>query len=227
LALNVDGTPTTPGAASVTIAAGNRNLEALIARSIVGGLDLGKAARTDVRDSIVDGTGDQALSAETAVLKGCTLFGPVEVEVMELAENCIFTDDATAKRRQQGCVRFSYVGEAAQLPRLYRCQPQWAARQAVEAALLVDPHLGAIKKSQIRAQVAARVKPLFTETAYGRAAYGQLHRLCADEIAQGADDESEMGVLHFLQQPQREVNLRASLDEYLRAGLEAGIFFVT
>ena len=30
-----------------------------------------------------------------------------------------------------------------------------------------------------------------------------------------------------LQQPQREANLRASLDEYLRFGLEAGLIFST
>jgi len=30
-----------------------------------------------------------------------------------------------------------------------------------------------------------------------------------------------------LKQPQRESNLRIALDEYLRFGLEAGIFFVT
>jgi hypothetical protein len=30
-----------------------------------------------------------------------------------------------------------------------------------------------------------------------------------------------------LKQPQREGNLRIALDEYLRFGLEAGIFFVT
>jgi hypothetical protein len=43
----------------------------------------------------------------------------------------------------------------------------------------------------------------------------------------GAEDGSEMGVFSLLQQPQREANLRIALDEYLRFGLEAGIFFVT
>jgi hypothetical protein len=36
-----------------------------------------------------------------------------------------------------------------------------------------------------------------------------------------------MGAYSFLQQPQRESNLRQSLTEYLRVGLEAGFFFVT
>ena len=47
------------------------------------------------------------------------------------------------------------------------------------------------------------------------------------EIRTGADDEAEMGAGHTLYQPQREINLRVRLDEYLRFGLEAGVFYVT
>jgi hypothetical protein len=36
-----------------------------------------------------------------------------------------------------------------------------------------------------------------------------------------------MGAFNFLQQGHRLKNLRSSLDEYLRFGLEAGVFFVT
>lgn len=50
---------------------------------------------------------------------------------------------------------------------------------------------------------------------------------CADEIKTGGDDGSEMGVFSFLMQPQRETNLRTSLNEYLRFGLQAGLIFVT
>jgi hypothetical protein len=227
LTIDLDGTPGAPGSKSLTITAGNSHLETRLERSIVGGLELARGARTEIVDSIVDGTGAAAVNASTAVLRGSTLFGTVAVEIIELAENSIFTDRATAERRQQGCVRFCYVGEDPRLPRLYRCQPHWAAREAVEAAMLVDPNMSETRKAQIRAQVVARIKPVFTETRYGRAAYAQLHRLCPPDIQRGADDESEIGVLHHLQQPQREANLRASLDEYLRAGLEAGIFFVT
>jgi hypothetical protein len=49
----------------------------------------------------------------------------------------------------------------------------------------------------------------------------------ATEIREGADDEAEMGAFHELFEPQRETNLRVRLDEYLRFGLEAGIFYVT
>jgi hypothetical protein len=36
-----------------------------------------------------------------------------------------------------------------------------------------------------------------------------------------------MGAFRHLRAPQREENLRVSLDEYLPAGLAAGIFLVT
>ena len=39
----------------------------------------------------------------------------------------------------------------------------------------------------------------------------------------GADDEAEMGAFHDLYQPQRIANLRARLDEYTPAGIDAGI----
>ena len=52
-------------------------------------------------------------------------------------------------------------------------------------------------------------------------------RLCGVRRRSGAEDGSEMGALNFLKQPQRVDNLRASLNEFLRFGLEAGIFFVT
>jgi hypothetical protein len=228
LRLSIDATPASPGVPSLKVT-GNPNLDVRVERSVVGRLDLGKAEYVRLLDSIVDGTGGKALTATTAVIQSSTLIGAVDVGVMELAENSIFTAAATADRRQQGCVRFCYVlpGPKPRLPRLYRCQPQWASRQAVEAALLIDPNLSSTKQAQIRAEVEARIRPLFTDSVYGRPSYCQLHRLCPPEITRGADDESEMGVFHQLQQPQREANLRASLDEYLRAGLEAGIFFVT
>jgi hypothetical protein len=36
-----------------------------------------------------------------------------------------------------------------------------------------------------------------------------------------------MGALHDLFEPQRAANLRARLDEYIPAGMDAGLIFVT
>jgi Phage tail protein (Tail_P2_I) len=72
-----------------------------------------------------------------------------------------------------------------------------------------------------------RLQPSFTSTQYGNPSYAQLNQNCALEIRTGAEDGAEMGAFNFLKQPQREANLQASLEEYLRFGLEASIFYVT
>ena len=69
--------------------------------------------------------------------------------------------------------------------------------------------------------------PHFTSLRYGDPGYGQLRPGTHDAIRTGADDESEMGATHELYQPLRETNLRLRLDEYLRYGLEAGLFYAS
>ena len=68
---------------------------------------------------------------------------------------------------------------------------------------------------------------MLTSERYTDPAYGQLDRRTPGEIWRGADDESEMGALHHLFQPQRAAYLEARLDDYLRFGLEAGFFFAS
>jgi hypothetical protein len=43
----------------------------------------------------------------------------------------------------------------------------------------------------------------------------------------GADDNSEIGVFHDVYQPQRLSNLNTMIKDYLRFGMEAGVFFAT
>ncbi|MEB3358541.1 MAG: hypothetical protein VKK04_17575 [Synechococcales bacterium] len=76
-------------------------------------------------------------------------------------------------------------------------------------------------------QILNRLQPSFTSTCYGDPGYAQLQQNCAPEIRTGAEDGAEMGVFNSLQQPQREANLRTSLEDHLRFGLSAGIFYVT
>jgi hypothetical protein len=73
----------------------------------------------------------------------------------------------------------------------------------------------------------SKLKPGFTSINYCDPGYAQLDAQCPIEIREGADDEAEMGVFNHLKQPQREGNLLASLEEYMRLGLEGGIFYVT
>jgi hypothetical protein len=71
------------------------------------------------------------------------------------------------------------------------------------------------------------LSPAFTSLRFGDPGYCQLTHRSGTAILQGADDQSEMGVFHDLHQPQRIANLRVTIADYLRAGLEAGILFAT
>jgi hypothetical protein len=152
-------------------------------------------------DSIIDGGSGAAITAGPAEIDSCTIFGTSTLRTLE-ASNSIFTGNVTVARRQAGCVRFCYLPLGSRAPRRYRCQPKDAL-------------------------AAKRVFPAFSSATYGEPDYAQLAVGCPEEILTGADDEGELGAWHFLQTTQRLANLRASLDEFLRFGLEAGVFLVT
>jgi len=161
-------------------------------------------------------------------LERVTVLGPVHVKELTLASEVIFTGQARATRRQAGCVRFSYVPPDSQTPRCFRCQPELAITTALEQAKVqAGGTLDPVVADAIRQQILSRLIPTFTSTQYGDPAYGQLSLTCPVEIRTGAEDGSEMGAFNFLKQPQRTANLQSNLEEYLRFGLEAGIFFVT
>lgn len=155
------------------------------------------------QDSIIDAAkGNMAIIARSAKIENTTVFGKTEVDGLRLASNTIFTDAVTAKMTQEGCVRFSYIPPDSQTPQRYKCQP---------------PELTGHPS----------VSPRFTSDNYGDPGYAQLHRTVAKEIFEGADNGAEMGAFNHLFQPQRIADLKGSLNEYLRFGLEAGVFLVT
>jgi len=176
----------------------------------------------------IGGDSSSAQPGPATTLARVTVLGPVHVKELTLGSEVIFTDRVRAVRRQAGCVRFSVVPPGSQTPRRFRCQPELAISAAVtqaqeQAGAALDP----VKAGAVGLQVLGRLTPPFTSTRYSDPAYGQLSLACPPEIQTGAEDGSEMGVFSFLKQPQRTANLQANLEEYLRFGLEAGIFFVT
>lgn len=125
---------------------------------------------------------------------------------LELASNTIFLGSTmTVERRQEGCVRFCWLPAGAVVPRQYRCVPR-TQKDADNKNIVVD------------------FRPQFVSLRYGDPGFCQLRRSCADAIRRGADDESEMGVYHDLFEPRREAHLRTRLTDFLRFGLDAGIF---
>jgi hypothetical protein len=212
-----DGKPVSPGFASLTASA--PDLEITIASSIVGSLFIDPAVQVSARDSIIDATATTEVAYTSAggvgpgaplTLDACTVIGKLHTLAFPLVSNTIvladtksgdgWTAPVIAARRQEGCMRFSYVPLTARVPRRYHCLPESASR----------PELAT---------------PRFTSLRYGFAAYGQLGRSSGEQLLTGADDEGEPGAFHSLYQPQRETNLRVRLREYLRVGLEAGIFY--
>ncbi|MFC8272049.1 hypothetical protein ACFUJR_05775 [Streptomyces sp. NPDC057271] len=147
-------------------------------------------------------------------LRECTVMGGIHAEELDASNSLLVAALAPgdvreaavwARRRQQGCLRFSYVPEGSRTGRRYRCRPDPA-----------DP------PGTRRAD-----RPHFTSLRFGDPAYAQLGTATPDSIRRGADDESEMGATHLLFTPRRESDLLLRLDEYLRFGLEAGFFYAT
>jgi hypothetical protein len=211
-----------------------------IEHSILGSIQVERNEVTEdpalirISDSIVDATSPQgvALGAPeslcayaTLTILRSTVFGEIQTRAIELAENCIFMGSILACRRQQGCMRFCYVPPGSRTPQRYECQPD-LVDSAVAAATLKD-NLTPAQSSALQAAERLRVEPEFNSTRYGSATYCQLAINCATEITTGADDESEMGVFHDLYQPQRSANLRARLDDYTPADMDAGIIYAS
>jgi hypothetical protein len=209
LALNPDGSAVSPGVASLVIEHAFTTVR--LERCIVGPLQIAPSTANTVEmiDCIVDagGPGQMAYSGDVAggpgaeiTLRECTVIGKMHTRVMRLASNSIFLAQVRVQRRQEGCMRFSFLPSGSVTPRRHRCQPD-----------AKNPD----------------VLPHFTSLRYGDPGYCQVRVATPKVIREGADDECEMGVMHALFQPRRETNLRIRLDEYLRFGLHAGLFYAT
>ncbi|MGP1372614.1 MAG: hypothetical protein ACTS3T_07300 [Almyronema sp.] len=213
-----------PVADSLVVEASNPLLHLRLNHTLTGPIQIAEPiAQLQLVTCLVDGADTKAIAAASTPLaiQTSTLLGTTTGRSLE-ASNSLFTQVVTVQRRQQGCVRFSSLPLASQVPRRYRCQPTLAL-----AALAKTLNLPTISDPLQQAQIERQLSPHFSSKRYGDAAYGQLSQHCAIELRQGADDEAEMGVFHDLYQPQRETNLRVRLEEYLRFSLEAGIFYVT
>ncbi|QHN04114.1 hypothetical protein FTO74_12590 [Granulicella sp. WH15] len=203
----------------------NTALSVVVNRSIVGPVvfadGTGGAPTIAITDSIVDAAGAEAIHAPEAdaTLSGCTILGTIGlVDAIGLrtlsASNVIFTGVVNVERVQSGCLRYcSLPPQSVSVPRRFRCQPDLAA--------------AAVSGTAAIAAVQRRLTPSFTSTQFGDPAYGQLSATCAPEIRAGADDGSEMGSFGFLEQPQRDANLRSVLPEYLLPAFGAGIFYMS
>lgn len=191
-----------------------------IDHAIVGRIEIKGNAQVSITDSIIDAlrqdqlayAGPIAFSADDATLDSLslvnsTMVGRIHTASLELASNTLFFAHRSSKgespvqveRRQNGCVRYSYLPAGSHVPqRYYNC--------VLGSTLL-----------QLQ----------FTSLRYGDPGYGQLSQRTDPAIMRGADDTAEMGAFHDLFQPQRSNNLQLRLKEYLRFGFKTGIFYQT
>ena len=147
--------------------------------------------------------GDAALD-----LKRSTFWGPITCREVE-ATDCIFMRELIAQRTQVGCVRYSFLAPGSDVPRPFRCQPQLA--------------IGSATRPAATETIARRVRPLFESMNPAHPSYARLHTSGPEEIYRGAENRTEMGVFASLEAPLREDFLRGNLDDFLRAGLVAGL----
>ncbi len=190
--------------------------EIVVQQSIVGSLQVQSQCTAALTDSVVDAcspTGvaysatDGAGGGGSLTLQGCTVIGKVHSTLFTLISNSIlwsalasadsWNNPVLADRKQQGCVRFSYLPPTASGPRQFECVPQSGAILA----------------------------PLFYSLQYGDPGYAKLLPGTNNAIRRGADDGGEMGAFHFVLAPLRETDLLVRLQEYLPAGLQSGIFY--
>jgi hypothetical protein len=180
-----------------------------------------------IEDSIVGHHSGMAISVPLGqlALNNTTVFGKTSTQALD-ASNTIFTEIVEVERKQLGCVRFSYVPWGSNTPRRYRCQPELEIQTQIKIEEEKAP-LSNAERIAIRNKVLQWLHPIFSSLRFGDHHYSQLAINTPIQIRSGADNGAEMGAFNFLQQPQREANIKIVLEEYLPLGLEAGIIYVT
>lgn len=153
-------------------------------------------------------------------LDRCTVFGRIRAEIL-FASNSIFTEELKIERRQEGCIRYSYLQPGGSLPKTYQCLPHITFDE--------DGDLPSLSELEAQAQT---LRPRFTSESFAidgvyQSGFGQLTQNCPPLIIGAAENRSELGTFNFLLRKQREENLRNALSDYLPVGLEAGIFYVS
>jgi hypothetical protein len=200
------------GTPALAVVAGNAGLQMILERVVSGPVAV-TVAVDDIRilETILLGTPGLDAPASPVTVIRSTIVGDTSVLRIE-ASDSIFDGALVAARRQEGCVRFSWLGLGSDTPRRYRCQPDLALADAPNS-----------EHDSIR----ARLAPPYTSVVDGHAAFGQLASSVAIELATGAEDGSEMGAFSHLRQPQRLANFHSQLPDYLRFGLEAGVIYAS
>jgi hypothetical protein len=203
------------------------NLQVTGQNAILGGIWINGQATAGLTNCIIDATDPTGIAYVARIdaltrrpspggalsLQGCTVIGKVYASLLSLVSDSIFWSSLSAAdtsgtppnwngslwaaRKQQGCVRFSFLPTVAVVPRNFEC----------------------VEQSNGEPQ------PLFYSLRYGDPGYAKLEPTTDSTIREGAHDGGEMGAFHFNLAPLREADLRVRLQEYLPVNLEFGVFY--
>ncbi|MFS0736120.1 hypothetical protein ABC347_03635 [Sphingomonas sp. 1P06PA] len=199
-----DSAPGDPGAPSLTVSSGGTAVT--IERTILGPVLLDRHATLSATDTIIDATALDlvALEGGTIGLRRTTVIGRVAVAAIDTVEDCLLiatgaSPAVSVERRQQGCVRFSWLPADARVPRRFRCLPDGDDRAVPATASL----------------------------RYGHPLYARLDLPAGSPLATAASDEGEPGAFNHVGATRRLANLAIRLAEQVPAGIEIGIVQVT
>jgi hypothetical protein len=214
-----------PGKAALATGAALTSSDIAIDRSVLGRISLDTASGIATGTLTITGSivsADEATAAAVSAtsldarLDNVTLFGTSTFKSLE-ATNVIFSEAVTVKRRQSGCIRFSWVATGSAAPRRYRCQPDLAIETAAAKKAPVSLTLDEGKS------VALGVTPLFLDESLDEPTVGMLHPLTKDAIRLGGEGDTEMGAFSAAAEGLRLANLTSLFDDYVPFGLEAGV----
>ena len=210
------GGPLHPGEPSVVVIAEGSSVS--LNRTISGPAAVAETGSLRITGSVVDATSpysvavagpDLASAGADLHVEDSTLIGKVRARTITLASNSIirarlgaadpWRAAVWASRTQAGCVRYCSLPADSIAPRQYECLPSDSASEAV-------------------------LDPGFITVRYGDPSYLLLSGDCPMAVWTGADNGSQLGVYHQIEETQAVRNVQIRAPEYLPARLEAGVF---
>ena len=154
------------------------NVTVEIDHCIVGPLRIAAGSTVQIANSIVDAKGETNVAycgtasvpagqpeaaGGTVEILNSTIVGKVRSVEFKLVANAIFvaaldtadlwTSPVRSEKKQQGCVRFSYLPPGSLTPRRYRCQPDFEIATRIDAAeKAAGGAIGSVQVNAIRAE---------------------------------------------------------------------------
>lgn len=184
-----------------------------IERCIVGRLQTANGAVVRIRRTIVDATD----SARDAYNGGVTAGESLPGGVLDIERSTIIGRVHTRHLIRAENAIFYAVGQGGVMPVRSSLSQEGCVRFSAVPAGSRTPQRYRCTTEQ----------PSFVSLRFGRATYCQLSLMCDKAICEGASDGGEMGVFHDLHWPHHLSDLHDRMSEFMRYGMDVGLFFAS